>query len=79
MTFFSEPFRLRVAKDPKEFPTTPRNLQDVSVDTPSGELNLSNFQGVWDIDGGNYSAKRQKMGEVIIDAIKNLPNVVLSR
>lgn len=76
--FFDEPFRVRIAKDPKEFPTTPRNLQHVSVVLPTAELNLFNFQGVWDMDGGKYSPKRQKMGEVIAAAIKNVPNVVLA-
>jgi len=70
-TFFNEPYRVREALDPKEFPTTPRNLQHVTLDLGSKELNVFNFQGVWDLDGDNFSPQRQHMSDVIIAAVKN--------
>jgi endonuclease/exonuclease/phosphatase family metal-dependent hydrolase len=76
--FFSNPFRERVAHDPKEFPTTPRNLQHVTVVLPAREINLFNFQGVWDLDGDNYSEQRRKMSETIIESIKDKNNVILA-
>lgn len=77
--FFNDPFRERNSLDPTEWPLTPRNLQHVSVNLTTGvDINLFNFQGVWDLDGANYSEQRQKMGEVIMSAIKNVPNVVLA-
>jgi endonuclease/exonuclease/phosphatase family metal-dependent hydrolase len=76
--FFNEPFRERNAHDPKEFPTTPRNLQHVTASLPSRELNVYNFQGVWDMDGDNYSEQRKKMSDIIIDAVKDIPNVILA-
>ena len=76
--FFDRPFRERTAHNPREFSTTPRNLQHVTVSLPVSELNVYNFQGVWDMDGDNYSKQRERMRDVIIDAIKDVPNVVLA-
>jgi endonuclease/exonuclease/phosphatase family metal-dependent hydrolase len=76
--FFNEPFRERDAHDPKEFPITPRNLQHVTASLPDHELNLFNFQGVWDLDGDNYSPQRKQMSDVIIKAIQGKPNVILA-
>lgn len=41
------------------------------------EINFFNFQGVWDMDGDNYSPKRKKMSEVILEEIKDKPNVIV--
>jgi len=75
--FFDEPFRERHAHDPAEFPTTPRNLQCVTVTVSESTIHLFNFQGVWDLDGDNYSIRRQKMSNTIINAIKGKHNVIL--
>lgn len=78
VTFFNEPFGERDGKDPKTFPTTPRNLQHVSLDTPGGKVNIFNLQGVWDMDGDNFSEQRRNMSNVIIKAIKGKPNVIVA-
>ncbi len=76
--FFNEPYGERDAFDPKGFPTTPRNLQHVTVNVNGTELNIFNFQGVWDLNGDNYSSQRQRMSEVIIEAVKGKPHVILA-
>ena len=55
----------------------PRDLQRVALDTPIGEVNLYNIQGVWDLDGDNYSDQRRNMAKVILDFTKGKPNVIL--
>lgn len=77
-TFFSDPYRERHAHDPKEWPTTPRSLQHVTVSASERELNLYNFQGVWDLDGDNYSDPRKKMTEVILEQIRGKSHVILA-
>lgn len=76
--FFNEPFGERDPLDPKTFPTTPRNLQHVVLSTPTGELNIFNFQGVWDLDGDNFSEARQNMSNQIIKAIRGKSNVIVA-
>jgi endonuclease/exonuclease/phosphatase family metal-dependent hydrolase len=76
--FFAEPYRERDAFDSKEFPTTPRNLQHVSIDVHGDVVNVFNFQGVWDLDGDNYSPQRQRMSEAIIAAIQGKTHVILA-
>lgn len=76
--FFNEPYGERDAFDATQYPTTPRNLQHVVIDTNTTELNIFNFQGVWDLDGDNYSPQRQRMSEVIIAAIQGKTNVILA-
>lgn len=77
-TFFDDPYRERNAHDPKEFPTTPRNLQHVVIDIDGKEFNIFNFQGVWDLDGDNFSSRRQHMSEIILQEIKGKPRVILA-
>ena len=76
--FFADPYRERNAHDPAEYPTTPRNLQHVVVNTARKRLNLFNFQGVWDLDGDNYSAQRQHMTKVIIEQVAGKSYVILA-
>jgi endonuclease/exonuclease/phosphatase family metal-dependent hydrolase len=78
ITFFNEPFGERDALDPKTYPVTPRNLQHIALDTPVGEVNLFNFQGVWDLDGDNFSESRRNMSNVIIKAVEGKQNVILA-
>jgi endonuclease/exonuclease/phosphatase family metal-dependent hydrolase len=78
VTFFNEPYSEDYAGTPETYPTCPRNLQHVVLETPIGEVNVFNLQGVWDLDGDNYSERRQKMSQVIIDNVKNKPNVLLA-
>jgi endonuclease/exonuclease/phosphatase family metal-dependent hydrolase len=76
--FFNEPYGERDALDPKTYPGTPRNLQKVVIDVANQPVSLFNLQGVWDLDGDNYSPKRQHMSEVIIEAIAHQPQVILA-
>jgi len=81
VTFFDKPFdpnRARAAFDPATYPTTPRNLEHVVLDTPAGDVNVFNLQGVWDLNGDNFSPQRQQMSEVIIREIKGKANVILA-
>jgi len=78
VTFFNEPYRTDYVEIPANFPTCPRNLQHVTLQTPAGEVNVFNFQGVWDMDGDNYSEQRRKMSELIIKDVKDKHNVLLA-
>jgi endonuclease/exonuclease/phosphatase family metal-dependent hydrolase len=75
--FFREPFNEYYEDAPKNYPTYPRILQHVKLETPVGEVNAFNFHGVWDLDGDNYSERRKEMAEKIIKATKDKPNVLL--
>lgn len=56
----------------------PYNLQHVAANTPVGELNVFNMHGVWDLDGDNFSPLRQKMSNIVVEAIRGKNNVVLA-
>ena len=77
-TFFNEPYSDHYIDEPANFATSPRNLQHVTLDTPAGNIDVFNFQGVWDLAGDNYSPARQRMSDVIIEAISGLENVLLA-
>lgn len=78
VTFFDRPFDEHYVDEPQNFPTISRNLQHVTLETLGGELNIFNFQGVWDLDGDNDSPQRQNMVDVILKAIEGKPNVILA-
>lgn len=64
--------------DPTEWPKMPRSLQHVTLDVQGTELNVFNLQGVWDLDGDNYSEQRRTMSQVIIEQTHGQPNVILA-
>lgn len=64
--------------DRAEFPVWPRNLQHVVVNADGIELNLYNFQGVWDLDGDNDSPQRQQMVDILLKSTKDKANVILA-
>lgn len=64
--------------DPAGYPVMPRNLQHVTIDTPSGELNVFNFQGVWDLNGDNVSPQRINMRDIILRETSGKQNVILA-
>lgn len=76
--FFNEPYRHDYIDTPENFPVAPRILQRVEVQAPVGTVNVFNLQGVWDLDGDNYSERRKNMSRIIIEQIKGLPRVVLA-
>lgn len=63
---------------PEQWPIFPRILQHVSLDTPSGEVNVFNMHGVWDLDGDNPSPQRRIMIDRTLAAIDDKPNVLLA-
>jgi endonuclease/exonuclease/phosphatase family metal-dependent hydrolase len=77
-TFLAEPYNDHYIDIPENYASSPRPLQHVVLDTPYGELNVFNIHGVWDLDGDNFSERRQKMSKTIIGAIRGLPNVILA-
>lgn len=77
VTFFNEPYRTDYEETLENFPTCPRNLQHVVVMAEATEINFFNFQGVWDMDGDNYSPQRQRMSSIILKAIEGKTNVIL--
>ncbi|USN96612.1 MAG: endonuclease/exonuclease/phosphatase family protein [Candidatus Nomurabacteria bacterium] len=62
---------------PGQFQNCPRNLEHVVLHTPAGDVDLFNIQGVWDMDGDNYSEKRQHMAQTVIREIEGLKRVIL--
>lgn len=78
VTFFDTPFERRDGLDVSAFPTTPRNLQHLTLHTDSGDINLFNFQGVWDMDGDNFSEQRKKMSDTIIRETAGKQRVIVA-
>lgn len=78
VAFLNEPYSDTYEERVENFPSCPRNVQRVTLDTPAGAVNVFNVQGVWDMDGDNYSERRQKMAEVILRMAKDRPNVILA-
>lgn len=76
--FFNEPFRDDYFEDIKNNPIQPHVLQHVVLQTPSGDLDVFNVHGPWDLDGDNYSQKRQQMAEAIIAGTKGKPRVLVA-
>jgi endonuclease/exonuclease/phosphatase family metal-dependent hydrolase len=70
--FFNEPYSDKYVDDASGPPIAPRNLQHVVID-----VNGTQLEGVWDLDGENDSEKRLRMSQTIVDAIKDKQNVVL--
>jgi endonuclease/exonuclease/phosphatase (EEP) superfamily protein YafD len=62
---------------PEQFKDCPRELEHVVIETPNGDVNVFNLQGVWDLDGDNYSEQRKKMAEVIVTAVEGKEHVIL--
>ncbi|MDB5166523.1 MAG: Endonuclease/exonuclease/phosphatase [Candidatus Saccharibacteria bacterium] len=78
VVFFNEPYGERDPFDSAQFPTTPRNLQHVQIDAAGTELNVYNTQGVWDLNGDNFSPQRKRMSEMMIQAVAGKPHVILA-
>lgn len=62
---------------PEQYKDCPRELEHVVIETPDGDMNVFNLQGVWDLDGDSFSEQRKKMAEVILAAVKGKKHVVL--
>lgn len=63
---------------PGQFGNCPRNLEYAIAQTPAGDIDLFNIQGVWDMDGDNYSEKRRRMAQVVVDQVKDVARVILA-
>lgn len=64
--------------DPAAWPLIPRGIQHAVIDSPAGDLNIINFQGVWDLDGDNASAERERMVATILREIKDKKHVIVA-
>ena len=55
----------------------PRNMQWVQLEMNNNLLNIFNLHGIWGKDGKD-NPRRLKMGNIIIDKVKNKEKVILS-
>lgn len=78
VTFIGSEYRDDYTDTPENWPLRPRNLQHVEIQSAVGLLNVYNFQGVWDLDGDNFSPERKKMSEMILKVIDGKSNVILA-
>lgn len=78
VTFFGSTYSETYRETPQNASACPHNLQHVVLSSASQDINVFNMQGVWDLDGDNYSNERRRMSEVMIEATKGLPNVILT-
>lgn len=62
---------------PENYPKLPSILQHAVLETSGKQINVFNLHGVWDLDGDNYSDRRQQMAQKTIRAINSIPNVLL--
>ncbi len=76
--FFAKEYSEEYRDSPGHYHECPRSLQHITIDTPSGELDVYNIQGVYDLNGDNFSPERQRMSEVILNAIDGKDNVILA-
>jgi len=75
--FFNEPYNNSYVDIPVNYPAVSHNLQHVTISVEGTDLDVFNFQGVWDLDGDNDSPSRLKMSKTIIDAVRGKQNVIL--
>lgn len=75
-TFYDLPYTLVVEKG-FNFEKTPRALQKAVIKLPQGNLNVFNTQGIWRLDGVD-TERRLNMSRIIIDQVRDLPNVILT-
>lgn len=61
----------------EEFLNTPRNMQITESKIGETVLSLVNVHGIWGPDG-NDNSRRLKMGEKIIQEIKNKQNIIMA-
>ena len=80
MSYLAEPTAENIEYQdiPEHWPITPAPLQYVEIETPSGKLNVFNMHGVWDMDGDNYSQRRQRMSQVMIAETSGKAHVILT-
>jgi len=76
--FFDGEYSEEYRDIPSQYGNCPRNLEHAVMQTPAGDVDLFNIQGVWDMDGDNYSDKRRHMAQTVIDQVGGLQRVVLA-
>jgi endonuclease/exonuclease/phosphatase family metal-dependent hydrolase len=77
-TYFDTPYSQTYRDVPGQYAVCPRDLQYVALMTPGGLLHVYNIQGVWDLDGDNYSIQRRRMSDCVLAAIADKTNVLLA-
>lgn len=65
------------AHEMNRFEHFPRNMQWVQIEINHKLLNIFNLHGIWGKDGKD-NPRRLKMGNIIIDKVKNKEKVILS-
>ncbi len=76
--FFNDPYNDNFIDSPETNPMFPHVLQHVVLNTAIGEVNAFNLHGTWDLDGDNYSEKRQQMSQAIIKSVEGKIRVILA-
>ncbi len=76
--FIFEPTKDFYVDVPEEWPMMPRILQHARLETPSGEVNVFNLHGIWDIEGDIATPDRRKMVDIILEQTAGKPNVIVA-
>ncbi len=77
VVFYDCPYRTDYVEVIENFPWCPRNLQRVTVQTPSGPLFVFNTHGIWGVDGED-NERRLAMADVIVAEVRDKRPAVLS-
>jgi len=73
---FDTPYNADYVDELANFPTAPRVLQRVVLDSPVGELDVLNVHGPWDLVGERNSPARQRMATALARAAQGVERVV---
>ena len=61
----------------RDWSKSPNVMQNATIDVAGTSLNIFNIHGVWGRDGNDNPA-RDRMGDIILEQIKDKPNVILA-
>lgn len=76
--YLTEPTKESYKDVPENWPIEPRVLQHVALQEDNLRINVFNMHGIWDLEGDNYSPRRQDMRDKILNAAKGLENVIIA-
>jgi len=76
--FFFEGYSDGAYRDvPGNYQNCPRVLEHVTMETPVGDIDVFNIQGVWDLNGERYSDQRKHMADIVIEQVSGKERVIL--
>lgn len=75
--FYDMPYGEYSDSKPEDFPIFPRTLQHATLQIGDKNVDVFNTQGIWGEDGDD-SARRLKMGEIIVREIQEKEHVILA-